>query len=78
MKLHEAFVAADNEYPIYLLFSVNSSGYFVGAAQMKSHVDFERNFAGWNQSHKWKGVFEISWIYIKDIPNKDLRHLKNE
>jgi len=78
VKLHDVYVAADNEYPIFLLFSVNSSGHFVGVAQMKSHVDFDKNFEGWNQSHKWKGVFKISWIYIKDIPNKELRHLKNE
>jgi hypothetical protein len=78
VKLHDIYVAADNEYPIFLLFSVNSSGHFVGVAQMKSHVDFDKNFEGWNQSHKWKGVFKISWIYIKDIPNKELRHLKNE
>jgi len=78
IKLHDLYVAADNEYPIFLLFSVNSSGHFVGVAQMKSHVDFEKNFEGWNQSHKWKGCFKISWVYIKDIPNKELRHLKNE
>jgi len=78
VKLHDIYVAADNEYPIFLLFSVNSSGHFVGVAQMKSHVDFEKNFEGWNQSHKWKGCFKISWVYIKDIPNKELRHLKNE
>jgi len=78
IKLHDIYVAADNEYPIFLLFSVNSSGHFVGVAQMKSHVDFEKNFEGWNQSHKWKGHFKISWVYIKDIPNKELRHLKNE
>ena len=38
VKLQNAFVAANDEYPIYLLFSVNSSGYFQGAAQMKSPV----------------------------------------
>jgi len=78
LKLHDAFVTANNEYPIFLLFSVNASGHFVGLAQMKSPVDFEKNFPGWNQSHKWKGCFKISWLYIKDIPNREFRHLKNE
>jgi len=78
VKLHNAFVTAKSEYPIYLLFSVNSSGHFVGVAQMISTVDFEKNFPGWGQSHKWKGLFKISWVYIKDVPNRELRHLKNE
>jgi len=78
VKLHDAFVAANNQYPIFLLFSVNASGHFLGIAQMKSPVDFEKNFPGWNQSQKWKGVFSISWIYIKDVPNRELKHLKNE
>lgn len=38
LKLHDAFVTANNEYPIFLLFSVNASGHFVGLAQMKSPV----------------------------------------
>jgi len=78
VKLHDAFVESQAQYPIYLLFSVNSSGHFVGVAQMKSAVDFEKNFPGWDQSHKWKGLFKLSWIFIKDVPNRELRHLKNE
>jgi len=78
VKLHNAFVTADNKYPIYLLFSVNSSGFFQGVAQMKSPVDFDKNFGGWGQSHKWKGQMKISWVYIKDIPNRELKHLKND
>eukprot|EP00331_Platyophrya_macrostoma_P004386 CAMPEP_0176425438 /NCGR_PEP_ID=MMETSP0127-20121128/11387_1 /TAXON_ID=938130 /ORGANISM="Platyophrya macrostoma, Strain WH" /LENGTH=338 /DNA_ID=CAMNT_0017806595 /DNA_START=1 /DNA_END=1017 /DNA_ORIENTATION=- len=77
-KLNDAFIAANGEYPILLLFSINGSGHFIGVCQMKSAVDFERNFEGWNQNHKWRGSFEISWIYIKDVPNQELRHLKNE
>lgn len=37
-KLNDAFVTANGQYPIFLLFSVNSSGHFVGVAQMKSAV----------------------------------------
>lgn len=77
-KLNNAFVAANGEYPILLLFSINGSGHFLGVCQMKSTVDFNRNFEGWDQNHKWRGSFEISWIFIKDIPNKEFRHLKNE
>eukprot|EP00331_Platyophrya_macrostoma_P005320 CAMPEP_0176432802 /NCGR_PEP_ID=MMETSP0127-20121128/15605_1 /TAXON_ID=938130 /ORGANISM="Platyophrya macrostoma, Strain WH" /LENGTH=350 /DNA_ID=CAMNT_0017815031 /DNA_START=63 /DNA_END=1115 /DNA_ORIENTATION=- len=77
-KLNSAFVAANGEYPIILLFSINGSGHFLGVCQMKSTVDFNRNFEGWDQNHKWRGSFEISWIFIKDIPNKEFRHLKND
>ena len=39
MRLNDAFVTANNRYPIFLLFSVNGSGHFVGVAQMKSAVE---------------------------------------
>ena len=33
--------------PLYLFFSVNASGQFVGVARMDSQVDSATNFTGW-------------------------------
>jgi len=60
--------------PIYLFFSVNASGQFCGMAQMMSPVNFEKQFTAWAQS-KWKGQFKVKWIFVKDIPNSNLRHI---
>jgi hypothetical protein len=27
-------------------------------------------------SDKWKGVFKVRWIFVRDIPNATLRHIK--
>lgn len=27
-------------------------------------------------SDKWKGVFKVRWIFVRDIPNANLRHIK--
>jgi len=31
----------------------------------------------WAQD-KWKGRFEVKWIYVKDVPNSQLRHIRLE
>jgi hypothetical protein len=77
-KLQKAFKDADNKYPIYLFFSVNGSGRFLGLAQMTSEVEYRANFNYWSQGEKWKGFFFVVWLTIKDIPNRALRHIINE
>lgn len=62
---------------IYLLFSVNSSGHFCGVAQMTSPVDYNSVSSVWHQD-KWKGKFSLKWIYVKDVPNAQLRHIRLE
>ncbi|KAJ1556967.1 YTH domain-containing protein 2 [Nowakowskiella sp. JEL0078] len=62
--------------PIYLLYSVNASGHFCGIARMASKVDWERTSTVWAQDGKWKGSFGVKWIFVKDIPNAVLRHLR--
>lgn len=62
--------------PIYLFFSVNSSGHFAGMAQMLTDVDYNTTSTVWAQDGKWKGVFRLKWIYIKDVPNGALRHIR--
>lgn len=62
---------------VYLFFSVNGSGHFCGMAQMVSPVDYNSNSSVWSQD-KWKGQFKVRWIYVKDVPNVQLRHIRLE
>ncbi len=63
--------------PIYMLFSVNGSGHFCGIATMMSSVDIHVETGVWVQD-KWKGRFDVKWIYVKDVPNNTLRHIRLE
>lgn len=38
-------------------------------------VDYSRSSTVW-ASDKWKGVFKVRWIFVRDIPNPNLRHIK--
>ncbi|XP_059049004.1 YTH domain-containing family protein 3 isoform X2 [Achroia grisella] len=62
---------------VFLFFSVNGSGHFCGMARMTSAVDYNSNSSVWSQD-KWKGQFRVRWIYVKDVPNVQLRHIKLE
>ncbi|CAH8455152.1 unnamed protein product [Dicrocoelium dendriticum] len=76
-KLDAAFVAANNQFPIYLFFSVNGSGHFCGMAEMTSRVDYDTRVRVWAQD-KWQGAFSVRWIFVKDVPNTALRHIRVE
>ncbi|KAE8733423.1 Detected protein of confused Function [Hibiscus syriacus] len=76
-KLDAAFHEAKekpNSCPVFLLFSVNTSGQFVGVAEMMGPVDFNRTIEYWQQD-KWTGCFPVKWHIIKDVPNTSLRHI---
>lgn len=76
IKLNQAFneCAVKKNASVYLLFSVNSSGQFCGLVEMLSKVDFEAKANLWTQD-KWKGKFEVKWVFVKDVPNTKLRHI---
>ena len=38
-------------------------------------VDYTRSSTVW-ASDKWKGVFKVRWIFVRDIPNASLRHIR--
>ena len=76
-RLDAAFHERDGKGAVYLLFSVNGSGHFCGMAQMLTPVDYHSSSSVWAQN-KWKGQFEVNWIYVKDVPNSQLRHIKLE
>ena len=74
-RLDAAFRETGNRAPIYLFFSVNASGQFAGMAQMESAIDYTKKFGDWAQSGKMSGTFAIRWIFIKDLPNNQFRHI---
>ncbi|KAK3443464.1 hypothetical protein EUGRSUZ_B03591 [Eucalyptus grandis] len=63
--------------PIFLFFSVNTSGQFVGLAEMVGPVDFHKNVEYWQQD-KWMGCFPVKWHIVKDVPNNLLKHITLE
>lgn len=76
-KLNKAFKDS-NGNPIYLFFSVNGSGRFLGVAQMTSEIDLNANFNFWSQCKKWKGFFCLVWLIIKDVANRAFNNIINE
>jgi len=76
-KLNKAFKES-NGIPIYLFFSVNGSGRFLGVAEITSELDLNANFNYWSQSKKWKGFFYLRWLIIKDVPNRAFNNIINE
>uniref|UniRef100_A0A3B1KHW3 YTH domain-containing family protein n=1 Tax=Astyanax mexicanus TaxID=7994 RepID=A0A3B1KHW3_ASTMX len=76
-RLDAAYRSLGAKGPLYLLFSVNGSGHFCGVAEMKSTVDYNAYAGVWSQD-KWKGKFEVKWIFVKDVPNNQLRHIRLE
>ena len=60
---------------VYLFFSCNGSGRFVGVAKMKSQCDFNKIFEYWTQDNKWPGLFDVEWLFIKDIPFKEFKNI---
>ncbi|KAF7801486.1 YTH domain-containing protein ECT2-like isoform X3 [Senna tora] len=79
-KLNAAYEEAKERpdgCPVFLLFSVNTSGQFVGLAEMVGPVDFEKTAEYWQQD-RWTGCFPVKWHIIKDIPNVVLRHITIE
>lgn len=76
-KLNKAFLESKLNYPIFLLFSVNGSGRFLGVALMISEIDNSKDFTKWSEASKWHGFFKVKWIILKDVPNKILKKIKN-
>ncbi|RWS30012.1 YTH domain family protein 1-like protein [Leptotrombidium deliense] len=76
-RLDAAFKSQEGKGNVYLFYSVNGSGHFCGMAQMVSPVDYNASANVWAQD-KWKGQFRVKWIYVKDVPNAQLRHIRLE
>ncbi|CAA7015480.1 unnamed protein product [Microthlaspi erraticum] len=79
-KLDAAYQQAQQKpggCPVFLFFSVNGSGQFVGVAEMIGPVDFNKNIEYWQQD-KWTGSFPLKWHIVKDVPNSLLKHITLE
>ncbi|GLT26968.1 hypothetical protein SLA2020_020020 [Shorea laevis] len=79
-KLDAAYQEAQQKSgacPVFLFFSVNTSGQFVGLAEMVGPVDFQKNVEYWQQD-KWTGCFPVRWHIVKDVPNNSLKHITLE
>ncbi|XP_059628738.1 YTH domain-containing protein ECT2-like [Cornus florida] len=79
-KLDAAYQEAQQKScgcPVFLFFSVNTSGQFVGVAEMLGPVDFHKNVEYWQQD-KWNGNFSVKWHIVKDVPNSLLKHITLE
>ncbi|XP_058086100.1 YTH domain-containing protein ECT2 isoform X2 [Magnolia sinica] len=79
-KLNAAYQEAQEKSggcPVFLFFSVNTSGQFVGVAEMEGPVDFNKSVEYWQQD-KWTGCFPVKWHIVKDVPNSLLKHIKLE
>lgn len=44
---------------------------------MMTAVDYNSVSTVWSQD-KWKGTFKVRWIYVKDVPNAQLRQVRLE
>lgn len=53
---------------------MNTSGQFVGVAEMAGPVDFNKTLEYWQQD-KWSGCFPLKWHIVKDVPNNILKHI---
>ncbi|XP_076885519.1 YTH domain-containing protein ECT2-like [Bidens hawaiensis] len=79
-KLDSAYQEAQQKSgscPVFLFFSVNTSGQFVGVAEMVGPVDFNKSLEYWQQD-KWIGCFPVKWHIVKDLPNSLLKHITLE
>lgn len=75
-RINDAYMkCAAEKIPVFLFFSVNGSGQFVGVCKMTSEVTFGDKLHHWAQTEKWPGKFKVEWIFIKDLPNKELKHI---
>ena len=68
-------ITKEKESFVYLFFSCNGSGGYVGVAKMKSSCDFNRTFEYWSQDNKWQGLFDIEWLFIKDVPFIEFKNI---
>merc|ERR1712223_1615090 len=77
-RLDAAYKAQNSQGPIFLFFSVNGSGHFCGMAEMLSGVDYTNTGSSVWVQDKFKGQFKVKWIYVKVVPNSQLRHIRLE
>lgn len=70
-QLNNAYYSTkDNGAEVYLFYSCNGSGRYVGVSRLASGLDETNSFKYWTQDQKWAGLFDIEWVFLKDVPFK--------
>ena len=73
--LNDAYNAAkEKNADVYLIFTCNGTERYDGIAKMKSNFDEKRQFDLWTQDNVWIGLFDVEWVFIKDVPYKEFRN----
>ena len=76
LTLSNAFqMAKEKNGKVYLFYSCNGSGRYVGVARMKTPCDEAKTFEFWTQDGKWPGLFDVEWLFIKDVPFKEFKNI---
>ena len=76
LTLSNAFrITEENKGNVYLFFSCNGSGRYAGVARMKTPCDETKTFGLWTQDGKWPGLFDVEWLFIKDVPFKEFKNI---
>jgi len=55
---------------VFLIFMIAGTQHIQGICRMISDIDLTKNFPYWEANIVLKGLFNIEWIFIKDIPIK--------
>lgn len=53
---------------LLLFFRVVKDNLFCGVAEVISHYIEEQKFNLWWENQKWQGIFNIRWIFVKNLP----------
>ena len=73
-------IVLQNSHKVILIFSVNSSGFFQGYAQMMSSVGRKRDNL-WSQgtaaNNPWGRSFKVNWLRLSNLAFHKTVHLKN-
>ena len=76
LTLSNAFrITEENKGNVYLFYSCNGSGRYCGLARMKTPCDDNKSFGLWTQDGKWPGLFDVEWLFIKDVPFKEFKNV---
>jgi hypothetical protein len=76
LTLSNAFnITKEKNGNVYLFYSCNGSGRYCGIARMKTPCDENKTFELWTQDGKWPGLFDVEWLFIKDVPFKEFKNV---
>ena len=76
LTLSNAFrITEENKGNVYLFYSCNGSGRYCGLARMKTPCDDNKSFGLWTQDGKWPGLFDVEWLFIKDVPFREFKNV---